>query len=102
MSMKSEPILKVYSAVNGYVIETGGEDADLTVVHSSGDDVEGVSSLLYYIIEALGHYGSKDDKRRVVVACLPGDSYSGELDDAYRQEITELRDRCNDALGVDL
>lgn len=65
--------LTIESVYNGYIIRTDdGEDLVVEERETETGGVDAMASLLWCIMDKLGHPGSKHDAKRIYVVSAPG------------------------------
>ena len=92
------------STLNGWLCRRQNEDGSMyTIVGKASETEEQISfaEFLKDVTHELGFYGSRYDKYRVHVSLLPGDKFSGDLDEKYRNDLENLRDEINYILEGD-
>jgi hypothetical protein len=94
---------EIRRAKNGWIIKSEDpEEFNPEIVGvEEPDEHEGFRTLLWELLEHYGPSRSRYDYKRIHVALIPGDKYEGPIDEKYREDLTNLRDRIDYCLKQD-
>jgi len=71
-------ILTIETATNGYIIRTPPESedyAEYVEVVENDNPINATHDMLWSVLEAIGHRGSRYDERRIGITISPGDKW---------------------------